>query len=172
MLEEQSALEKKGAKVLHCSPRHTILQLILAKDEPRAQRMKDDLELSDVQYDWIKVEALCIAGDWKALEAMAATKGKTLGYHVCRATIVLILQCFVHFCTRYDVRQCKKYIEFLNEPKQKVQCYVQISCIAEAVQVAMDNQSVPLLEEIKETCTNKKNVEFIDACIAQLGTAQ
>jgi hypothetical protein len=122
------------------------------------KKIKEQFQISDKRYWTVKVKALGDMQMWEQLIKFAQEKPSPIGYEP-----------FVEVCLKagrtYEAVRC---IQMISNPEIKINYYIDLVKFKEAIEVAVAENSVELLEKIRKKTTNSKTMDTIDKLISDM----
>lgn len=130
-----------GGSFVDLSLSETLYRLITLGEKPgkRALKIKSDFKVPDKRFWWVKIKALTAVKDWESLDKFAKEKKSPIGYVP-----------FVDCCLEVGAeKEAERYISRIPEPDIRVEYYLRVKNIADAVETAKVAKSAELLMLIK-----------------------
>jgi hypothetical protein len=138
----------------------------------QAIRLKKTFEISEKRYWWIKINSLSFLKDWEGLEKFSKKeKVSPIGYVP-----------FVEACLKRkndlkveggenedrNIEEALKYIPLITDTEIKVEYYVQLKMFKDAIECAVKDKNIELLQYIYDKTNNSKTKDTILNVIKQL----
>jgi hypothetical protein len=144
----------------------TLKALIINRQDAKAEKLKSKYNVPEKKYWHLKLQALCEVGDWDAVDKLGGVgphkKGLFSRSPIGWAPFVTEL------VKRQRSDQAKKYIRMLPDHGEQVEWFVKIDDFQDAVDLALAEESVELLQAIRSYSSNPQTVEIIERHIARL----
>eukprot|EP01012_Entosiphon_sulcatum_P000743 TRINITY_DN10128_c0_g1_i1.p1 TRINITY_DN10128_c0_g1~~TRINITY_DN10128_c0_g1_i1.p1 ORF type:complete len:838 (-),score=192.58 TRINITY_DN10128_c0_g1_i1:55-2568(-) len=148
LLRTQEELEKATGKpiFLGLSVNETMYHAFMENQAKRAAKIQKDFNVPNKRFWWVKLRALCDQKDWESLEKFAKEKSP-IGYKP-----------FVEECLKAgSPAQAGKYIPKVTDVRERVEFYLQVSKIPEAIQDAVQDKNPELLQFILNKTSNENH---------------
>jgi hypothetical protein len=136
--KEQEELESKlKLRVIGLSLFDTVVQCIKNQHLKMAEQLRRDYKLSDNQFWWAKLRALCFIGDFEELERFSRQKKSPIGYEP-----------FAEMCIQHGNRkEAAKYIPKCAA-EERFLLYLKIDDLVRAADIAFQERNIRALEEL------------------------
>lgn len=136
----------------------TLYKSILLGDGKMAQKLKNDFRVPDKRFWWIKIRALAQTHQWNALEKFSKKKSP-IGYRP-----------FVEVCLEYekDGVNASKYVSRVYDPWEKVELCVRLNNFTDAINTALAEKNMDMLQFIRSKCPNPQTKNTIQQAMQRI----
>ncbi|KAF9430792.1 hypothetical protein BGZ94_003842 [Podila epigama] len=162
LLQTQVQLEKDyNLPFTGLSISSTVYKLITSNQSNRATKVKNDFQMPDKRFWWIKLRALVEIRDWDGVATLAKSKKSPIGYEP-----------FVEECVKaMQYREAAKYI-LKCDAHLRAGLFLKIEAYQEAGEQAFLQRDLETLREIRDKCPNALLQGKIDEYITQLASSR
>jgi len=147
-----------GSKFVDLPLSDTLYKLMILGDkDKRASKIRNEFKVPDKRYWWIRVKALAEIRDWEQLEKFAKEKKSPIGYEP-----------FVDVCIGAKANsEAVKYIPRVATLTARVEYYMRLGMYKEAAEMTFKEKEFDLLVNIRNRCTHRESIAFIDQLLVQ-----
>ncbi|KAG0040394.1 hypothetical protein BGZ82_003119 [Podila clonocystis] len=162
LLQSQAQLEKDfNQPFTGLSLSSTVYKLITINQGSRATKVRNDFQMPDKRFWWIKLRALVEIRDWDGVATLAKSKKSPIGYEP-----------FVEECVKaMQYREAAKYI-LKCDAHLRAGLFLKIEAYQEAGEQAFLQKDLETLKEIRDKCPNALLQGQIDGYITQLASSR
>ncbi|CRK93076.1 CLUMA_CG006503, isoform A [Clunio marinus] len=151
LMKQQKVLEEKYARAFYGLSLHdTIRELLVLGDVKLAEKIKNDIKMSDKHFWYLRIEVLGSNYQWDELEKFSKSKKSPIGFEP-----------FVEVCLKgRQLTEAKKYINKCRDDR-KIIWYNRAGLYEESAKLAFELRDIDSLRNIHNAASTTNNRELI-----------